>query len=252
MIIALIYLVAMAAAEVITVYISLLWGALFHLAILLSLMVHSALVARPAYRRFLLSLTLAPLVRIISLVMPLGDIPQIYRYPVIYAPLLMACLVIMGISREPPRRFGLITNNIPVQLAVLLAGFPFGVAEYYILKPEPLVSVLTLRDSWLPAVILIVCTGFVEELIFRGVLQHTTVNLFGNCGIVYISLLFAALHMGYHNWIDVAFVFLIALFFGWMVKKTGSITGVTLAHGLTNIMLYIVMPYYPSLISQLF
>ena len=38
-------------------------------------------------------------------------------------------------------------------------------------------------------------------------------------------------------------MFVVAIFFGWIVAKTNSLLGVTLAHGLTNIMLFMVMPY---------
>ncbi len=244
MITAIMYLVAAAAAEAVTIYVDLLRGVLIHLAVFLALLVHSGLEQRPDYRRFLLSLTLVPLVRIISLAMPLEDISIIYRYPIIYTPLLAACIVIIIIIKETPRRVGLSANKIPVQLLVLPLGLPFGVVEYYILRPDALISELTFREAFLPALILLTFTGFVEELIFRGVLQRTVVDLFGGRGIVLVSLFFAVLHMGYKNWVDVAFVFVVALVFGWIVKKTGSLLGVTLAHGLTNILLYIVVPFY--------
>ena len=47
-------------------------------------------------------------------------------------------------------------------------------------------------------------------------------------GIVYVSLLFAILRMGFLSWIDVVFVLVVALLFGWVVKKTGSLPKVTL------------------------
>ena len=36
---------------------------------------------------------------------------------------------------------------------------------------------------------------------------------------------------------------LVALLFGFFVARTGSILGVTLSHGLTNIMLFLVIPF---------
>ena len=121
----------------------------------------------------------------------------------------------------------------------------FGVIEYFLLAPEPMVIELTWREVWLPALIFLFCTGFVEEFIFRGVLQRTATEVFGSWwGIIYVSLLFAVLHMGFISWIDIVFVFAVALFFGWVVKKTGSLFGVTLAHGITNILLYLVVPFF--------
>jgi membrane protease YdiL (CAAX protease family) len=41
----------------------------------------------------------------------------------------------------------------------------------------------------------------------------------------------------------VAFVFLVALFFGWAVARTGSLLGVTLSHGIANVVLYVIVPF---------
>jgi LysM repeat protein len=38
-------------------------------------------------------------------------------------------------------------------------------------------------------------------------------------------------------------VFVVGLLFGWLVARTRSLLGVTLAHGVTNITLYLVMPF---------
>jgi len=181
--------------------------------------VHSALASDYRYRHLVLSLALVPLVRIISLCIPLVNIPQIWWYPIIYAPLLAAAIVVVRIVGYRAREVGLSFSSFLVQLAVGLSGLLFGVAEYFILAPEPMVIELTWQEVWLPALIFLMCTGFVEEFIFRGVLQRTAVEVFGWRGIIYVSLLFAVLHIGFLSWIDVAFVFFVALFFGWVVEK---------------------------------
>ena len=107
-----------------------------------------------------------------------------------------------------------------------------------------MVAEFTWQAVGLTGLILLVCTGFVEELIFRGVLQRSTITSFGWWGVVYVSLLFAVLHMGYLSWVDLVFVFVASLFFGWVVEKTGSLLGVALSHGITNIILYLVAPFF--------
>ena len=242
---AIIYLLAITASEIVTVFVQPVWGIVCHAIVLVAVVVHSALASDYRYRHLVLSLALVPLVRIISLGMPLVNIPQIWRYPIIYAPLLAAAIVVVRIVGYRAREVGLSFSSLPVQLAVGLSGFLFGVTEYIILTPEPLVVELTWQEVWLPALIFLMCTGFVEEFIFRGVLQRTAVEVFGSWrGIIYVSLLFAVLHVGFLSLIDVVFVFAVALFFGWVVKKTGSLFGVTLAHGITNILLYLVVPFF--------
>jgi len=242
---AIIYLLAIVAAEAVTVFVQPVWGIACHAIVLVAVVVHSAVVDRYFYGQLVLSLALVPLVRILSLCMPLVNIPQIWWYPIIYAPLLVAAFMVMRILGQEAGEVGLNFKRFPVQLAVALSGFAFGVAEYFILAPEPLITEFTWQEVWLPALIFLLCTGFVEEFIFRGVLQRTAVEAFGWWrGILYVSLLFAVLHIGFLSWIDVVFVFVVALFFGWVVKKTGSLFGVTLAHGITNALLYLVLPFF--------
>ncbi len=177
--------------------------------------------------------------------MPLTGIPQIWWYPIIYAPLLAAAVIVARILNLRAKDIGLSFGFFPVQLVVALSGLVFGVAEFFILTEEAEATGLVLQETWLlSAFLLLVCTGFVEEFIFRGVLQRTALGALGWWGIVYVSLLFAILHMGFRSWIDVVFVFAVALFFGWVVKRTGSLLGVTLAHGMTNIVLYLVASFF--------
>ncbi len=251
MIEALIYLLAIATAEVVTVGIQPVWGIACHTLILVAVLIHASVIDKYFHQRLILSLALVPLVRIISLSLPLADIPQIWWYPIIYIPLLVAAIVaaqILGYRRED---VGVTIKLFPIQLVVILTGLGFGVAEYFILvvwPPEPLieslVTELTWQTAWLPALVLLFTTGFIEELIFRGVLQRAAVEALGGWGIVYISFLFAILHLGFLSWVDIIFVFAIALFFGWVVKKTGSLLGVSLSHGITNIILFLVAPFF--------
>ncbi len=245
----LLYLLAIAAAEIVTVLsavvpaINPLLGVLCHVVILMALIVHSALIGQQPHQRLLLALSLAPLVRIISLVMPLANVPQSLWYPMVYAPLLAAAVMVVRIFGFKLRDIGVNFGPVPYQLMIALSGVVIGLVEYLILRPEPVIAELTWQAAWLPGLIFLVTTGLVEEFIFRGVMQHAVGGVFVRWGIVYISFLFAILHLGFLSWIDVVFVFVVALFFGWMVKKTGSLLGVALAHGIANTMLYVIAPF---------
>jgi membrane protease YdiL (CAAX protease family) len=259
MIRAITYLLAITVAEVIVVVLepetgivtASIIGIVCHTGILLATIIDAALINKYFHGRLVLSLSLVPLIRIISLTLPLADIPQIWQFPIIYLPLLAAAIVLVRLLNYRAKDIGIKFGFIPVQLIVGLVGLGLGVVEYYILvvmPPEPLIEMLqvepTWQATWLPALVLLLSTGFVEELIFRGVLQRTAVEVFGGWGIVYVSYIFAILHIGFLSWIDVTFVFWVALFFGWVAKKTGSLFGVTLSHGITNIILFIVAQFY--------
>lgn len=242
------YFFAIASAELLTVYLQPLVGVVCHGMILIALLVQSTFILEPPQRNLLLALSLVPLIRITSLSLPLTELPQIYWYPLIYAPLLAATAVVMRIVGLSVKDVGLVSRDWPFQILVGVAsGLAYGGLEYMILRPEPLVTSFTLQQIWLPAIILLVATGFVEELIFRGVLQRLAEPAIGSwMGIIYVSVIFATLHIGFLSLLDVAFVLSVALFLAYAVKTTRSLVGVTLAHGIANSLLYLIMPYMLS------
>ena len=125
----------------------------------------------------------------------------------------------------------------------MLTGIPLDILEYLILKPSPIAAGLTTIQLILLAVAFIVATGFVEELVFRGVFQNSAIKMFGaKTGLIAVSAVFAVLHIGWLNVLDIILVFFIGLFFGFLMYKTGSLAGVSLSHGLTNVFLFLVMP----------
>jgi len=248
----LLYLAIIIAAELITNFVDAEGGITLYTFILVGLILHFSVAKDNSLRRLLLALCLVPLVRVVGFSLPLGELHQIYWYPIIYTPLLVATFVVMHHLNIRPAEIGLTIKRQQIRSQLLLAtsGVAIGIVEYVILKPHPLISELNPTSVILPALILIISTGFVEELVFRGLLQKVSSGLLANLGgIVYVSVLFAILHVGYVQGVldrtvwDVPFVFVIALFFSWIVKRTGSLVGVTLSHGLTNIGLFLVIPF---------
>jgi len=246
------YLLSITAAEVVNaILVQPLWGMVIHIGILVTAIVRSALTDDKYRRQLILSIALVPLVRIISLSMPLTNIPQILWYPTIYIPLAVSAVVVMRVLGYKREEVGLSFKSLPVQMGVAVTGFGFGAAEYFILRPEALVAQFTWSEILPLALIFLACTGFVEEFIFRGVLQRSAAEVFSRGGIIYVSLLFMVLHLIHYPevglarvFMDLAFVFGVAMFFGWVVKRTGSLLGVTLSHGITNIMLFLIVPLY--------
>jgi len=244
---AIVYLLAIIGAEVVTDFFSATGGVVFYTIILIALIVHSALMAvgEPATSRLLLAMSLTPLVRMLSRFLPFAQFEPVYWYLIIYPPLLLAAWVAMRRLNFSAREVGLNLRRLPLQLVIALSGFVFGVVEYLILKPaQPIVTELTVVSILLTVIALAAGTGFVEEFIFRGVLQKASIGALGKWGLSYVAFLFAILHLIHYSAIDIVFVFVVGLFFGWVVNKTGSLLGVTLSHSITNIMLFLVIPLY--------
>jgi membrane protease YdiL (CAAX protease family) len=258
--VAVLTLAAFSIAEVVTVFTDPVSGIALHALTLSALFVASGFGGyRPgasgdALNRLLYSLALVPLIRIVSLTMPLGRFDEEYWFVAAGLPVFVGGAVVLANLGLGVREVGLRwpRSGLLRQLPIVLFGFALGFGEYHILRPEPLIEELTLRQFVVPALILLLFTGVLEELVFRGILQRTATRAFGSPGlaIAYVSLIFAVLHIGYRSATDFAFVFVIALLYGWVVRKTGSIIGVSVSHGVTNITLFLLMPFSPVLTAQ--
>jgi len=145
----------------------------------------------------------------------------------------------------------LVLGNIPLQLTIALSGVVLGFIEYLILKPKPLIYSLNLETVLFAGIILVISTGFAEELLFRGILQKNAEKILGRLwGLLYVSILFTALHIGWNSTLDLLFVFSVALFYGYAFQKTGSLFGITLSHGISNSFLFLIMPFIFPILMQ--
>ncbi len=243
------YLVIISIAEAITTLVEPQVGMILHGLVLVMLILHGSLIHRGVLRRFLILLSISPLIRIVSLSLPLQKLglPLIYWYMVIGVLLFIAAFIASRVTELGGSRIGLTWGAWPQQLGIGLIGFGLGYVEFTILKPGPLAAHLSWVDVVTAGLILMIFTGVLEEYIFRGLMQSATMQMMGRFGLVYVALLFAVLHLGYHSFTDFLFVLIVGLLFGWLVWKTQSILGVSLAHGIANISLYVM---FPMLISS--
>ncbi len=240
----LIYLMAFAGAEAVIFYVDEVGGTILYFVILLALIINSSLGTKAPVQTLLMALGLVPLIRIVSLAVPVGEISEIYWYLIIAVIVFAGILTVMRMLDLTPADVGLTRGDVPYwQIVVLaVAGVGFGLIDYFILEPDSLITSLTFEKILIPAVILLVSTGFMEELAFRGVLQHMAQSV-GSWGWIYVAAVYTALQLGHGSTLHCAFAFVVALFFGWVVKKTGAIVGASLSHGIANIGLYLIWPH---------
>ncbi len=238
------YLIAIIVAETVTSFVDPGYGLSLHSFILFSLLILSSLKygENPSPRLYL-SLSLAPLIRIISLSLPLTNFPSYTWYIVVNIPVLLATLAMMRVQGIGFKDAGAVFRK-PLEVAwIALTGIPLGFIDYFILRPEPLAPSLSFWNLVFLAVGLGLSTGFVEELVFRGIMQRNAVEAFGERrGLIGVALVFASLHIGWLSMLDLVFVFSIGMFYGFMALKKGNIIGISLSHGITNIILFMVAP----------
>lgn len=237
-----VYLAVIAIAELLVNFVSPRTGFILYIVLMFTLFWHSAVIWDSPLCKFLASLSLIPIIRIVGLSLPLTNISRIYWYLLVSIPLFVAVITALITLKLSVQAIGLTLSNILLQIVVGLLGLALGFITYQLVQPAPLIDGLSLRQIILAAVILLICTGFLEELIFRGILLHTARQNINRASGVYIAILYAVLQMGNKSWTLVLLSFASALLFSWIVIRTRSIVGVAIAHGLTNIMFFLVMP----------
>ena len=248
-----VYFIAISAAEISVTYVNMQMGLILEMVILFALLIHSSLHESYNFSTLLRSMMALPMIRIIGLSIPIMQIQPLYWFPIIAIPLFAASFTLIRAQKLTRKKIGLVLGNIPLQLTIALSGVLLGFTEYLILKPAPLISTLSVETVLFGAVILTISTGFAEELLFRGILQKNAENVFGKVfGLLYASILFTALHVGWQSGLDLAFVFSVALFYGYAFQKTRSLLGVTLSHGISNSFLFLIMPFiFPAVAPYL-
>ncbi|MBN1993398.1 MAG: CPBP family intramembrane metalloprotease [Anaerolineae bacterium] len=238
-----IYLGLLVIAEICTFIVKPQVGLALHGLVLLLLLTNAAFRWQERIHHLLLGLTFVPLIRILSLSLPVINLPRIYWYLVITIPLLVVAAMMVRMLKFTWSEVGLNLQQWPLQLLVAPTGLIFGYGFYLLLKPIPLITHLAWPEVLVPALIVLVSTGFSEELIFRGILQRAAIEVMGPSGLVYVAVLYTNLHIGHRSPLNPVCAFGLSLFLGWVVSKTRSLFGVTLCHGFTNIMLFLIMPF---------
>lgn len=242
--VAALYLAAVSLAEFVTAAVEPQWGIPFHCVVMLLILFHGAVTPNVNLRNFIWVMSISPLIRVMSLTLPLSQLPFVWWYFVISIPLFASAFVLVRTIGYTRQDLYLEINNLRWQPLIMLIAFPLGVMEYLILRPQPLMAAPDFAHFVVPALILLVSTGFSEELIFRGIMQRATAPLMGTWpAAIYINLVFSVLHAGYLSFLDLVFVFVAGFIFSVFSIKTRSLFGVTIAHGIVNQLLFLIMPY---------
>lgn len=245
------YLVLLAVAEYAVTFVNPMLAFPLHGGMIAVLTVHLTLLDQTSRRHptgrymeaLLLTLMLSPLIRLISLTLPLPQLPDPYQFMFAGIPMMIGAFMVARYVGFRPAWIGLAWRGTSWQLMAIAGSVAIGVIEFAILRPDPMGALPWTAAGALPALSVAFGTGFPEELIFRGMMQTAARPLIGSTGaVVYASVAFAALHIGYQSGIDVAFVFSVSLWYGWIFERSRSIIGVSIGHGLANVVLFFVGP----------
>lgn len=189
-----------------------------------------------------LSLSLLPILRLLSLTLPANRLAEITWYEMVGAPILVVLVLLCRMDGD----LGRLARNpgrIGVQATIALSGVPLGLLGYLIARPAPLATGSDTMNFLLGPPILIVFSGLTEELLFRGAIAVSLARIGGRfMAITCPALLFTAFNLDIGHTAYVPFVAAYGLAFGLAVRRTGSLWGVAAAHGILNVGLIIIWP----------
>jgi len=248
----LLYLLALGTAEAVMAYYSMEFGLIIHTMILLFLIIFSYYVKEERYSKLMQSLALPSLIRILATSMPLlVFLNPMYQFLLIYPPLLLAAFLLFRGQKMNARDVGITGRKLWLQILVGLTGLIFGVMEYSILgdfildRYAPGLETSVFGEILVYIFILLFFIGFTEELIFRGIILTNATKIFSaGKSIIFVSVIFMLMHMVFNSQPVLLFAFAVSLFYGYVFLKTRSVVGVSLSHGITNVMAFIVLPLF--------
>jgi membrane protease YdiL (CAAX protease family) len=236
------YLSAIAAAEGIAIFVGPVAGVICHAILIPMLLGHYMWEETRTYRRVLPILALAPLLRLLSFAMPIRDIHPVFWYGLIGGPLLLAAFLTARQLGYSAVQLGLTLRSPLAQLAIAFTGVPLSLLAFWLLRPEPVVEGINILLLAIGVLLLTLFTGFLEEFIFRGLLQYAVTDVFGTAGLFYSIALSTLLYLGTLSLPYILFMALLATFFSWCVQKTHSIWGVVVAHSIVSVGLLLIWP----------
>lgn len=159
-------LLLIAVAEFLTAVVQPHIGMLFHM-LLIGAMIYTSVAPRELGRRLALALMLLPIIRLLSLALPLGYLPRMAWYPAVAVPLLVAIWGVVRQNKISRQDLGLRLETAPLQLALIIGGLGIGAIKYLILQPAPQTEAFSWSVFLMSSINLLMFTGFTEELLFR-------------------------------------------------------------------------------------
>jgi CAAX protease family protein len=196
------------------------------------------------------ALMLLPLFRLLNIAMPVFFQLTLYSYPLVYAPMFLPIYLIMKERIFSWSETGMTAKGfwffLPLALAV---GFALGWGEYQVLRPGVLIPDFSIWSVLSLTITMTLFVGLVEEFVFRSALQTVMEERLGAIiGLMVASILFGFMHSGYHIPLELFYVSFAGIVFGLLFWITKSLPVIAIAHGVTNVSLFLVAPAFSDLL----
>jgi len=199
------------------------------------------------------ALMLLPLFRLLNVAMPVFFNLTLYTYSFVYAPMFIPIYFLLKEGFIGRCQAGLTFKGFWYYLPLAVSvGFALGWGEYNVIHPQVLTPGTHIKDIMILIVTMIFFVGLVEEFIFRSSLQTVLEERIGpKAGLLTASIIFGFMHSGYQIPLELLYVSFAGAVFGLLFWLTKSLPIISLAHGVTNISLFLITPQEPGLLIYL-
>jgi len=235
------YLCAVGLAETALALGWLVASLLLHVGILLTALAQFALQPQRVYARVLPALSLVSLLRILSMTLVVNWFDAIWLNPLVCLPLLVGIGLTLRLLELTPQQVGLSPLPRGWQGLIAASGVPLGLGLYWLSKPAP----PEFPSLWLFlfAGVALFLTGFVEELLFRGLVTNVLLQFFGLLGLALATILFGFMYLGTLSPGLILWMLGFGFCAGLCLKHTQSILGIGIAHGIMNVVALLLLPW---------
>jgi membrane protease YdiL (CAAX protease family) len=193
-------------------------------------------------QRYLVVLAIPSIIRLLNFTLPLGDLSPLFAQAVIALPLTLSGMVFVWLFNRPGFLLIFKWRLTPTYLLLVGLGSIVGLVLFQFKQPARLTWNTPLL-LFFYLFVLVVAMAFLEEWLFRGIMQTVLSNLLGKnfAGFV-VALVYTILHINQGTWIFVLLMFVFALGLGWLRNKSESLTQVFLVHGAANLVFFLILP----------
>jgi len=167
-----------------------------------------------------------------SIALPAVIMPEYAWYVFIGIPTFLAVGLAARALALRPADLGL--RRTPWREVAFLAavGAALGLAGFVIGAPDPLPPGASLTEILLTLAVLVVFGAVLEELLLRGLVQRVAAELVGGRAIFVSAALTGLLYLPSLNLRYAVLMVAVALLFGLVARRTGSIAGPVAGHAL--------------------
>ncbi|NPE31798.1 CPBP family intramembrane metalloprotease [Methanococcoides sp. SA1] len=214
--------------------------------ILLLVLTLSTIVINDVDKQYLLrAFILISMLRILNLSMPVFFDMTLYTYVFVYAPLLIPAYVMVKGQELDMESLGISTAINYYYLPVaLLVSLIIALGEFMIIEPGYLIPDLSFLNLLKLSLVMVIFVGFIEELIFRAILQTKLEEMIGNYrGLFLASILFGVMHSGYGTPYEMLFTAFAGLMLGYIYQRSRNLFLVGITHGFINVILFGILPH---------